>query len=171
MQSYNNSKASNITRLAMLTAIALLCGYIEYLIPFNFGIPGIKLGLANLITVYALYDLGYKDAFIVNISRIILTSLLFGSFYSFFYSLIGGMLSLTCMWIFKKLDFFYILGVSIIGGITHNLGQLLLAIFIVRELKVAYYTPVLLLSGTITGALMGILTQLVYSRVSGIKGD
>ena len=140
-----------------MTSLAITFGYIEHLIPLPFGIYGIKLGLANLVVVIMLYSLNTYSAFTINMIRIILCSMLFGTFTSFWYSLLGGILSFIIMIIIKKTDKFSPMGVSICGAIAHNIGQIAVAIILMEEFKIAFYLPVLLITGTVTGALIGLV--------------
>lgn len=167
-----NSRTAGKTAayLGIFATIAVLCGYVEMLIPFSFGILGIKLGLANVVTVMILYLFGTKEAALVTVVRIIIVSLLFANFYSLLYSLAGGALSLFCMVIIKKIKAFSMIGVSITGGVTHNIGQLIVAAFVVKELRIFYYAPALLIAGTVTGLLIGILANLLYNRVRNFGG-
>jgi heptaprenyl diphosphate synthase len=141
-----------------MTALAIVFGYIEHLIPLPIGIYGIKLGIANLVTVVMLYALNAYSAFSINTVRIVLCSMLFGSFTSFWYSIVGGLLSFFVMIILKKTNKFSPMGISICGAIAHNIGQIAVAIVILEEFKIALYLPILLISGAITGAIIGILS-------------
>lgn len=149
----------------MLVALAFLLSYVETLIPFSFAIPGIKLGLANLVVITALYCLGEKGAFVISIVRIMLTGLTFTSLSVMLYSLGGGLLSFLCMVLAKRLAPLGITGVSVLGGVAHNLGQLLVAALVVRTGSLMYYFPALLAAGTVAGALIGILGGLVTERL------
>ncbi|MDE5698878.1 MAG: Gx transporter family protein [Lachnospiraceae bacterium] len=142
---------------AVLTALAMIFGYVEALIPFGFGIPGVKLGLANIVIVLALYILPAYQAFVIQLMRIVLVSFLFGNLSMMFYSLAGGVLSFLVMVFLKKGNIFSITGVSIAGGVSHNVGQLTVAVLVVQNLKVAFYFPALMIAGLITGCLIGIL--------------
>ncbi len=142
---------------AMLTALAMIFGYVEALIPFGLGIPGVKLGLANIVIVLALYLLPAYQAFAIQLMRIVLVSFLFGNLSMMLYSLAGGILSFLVMLIVKRGDAFSITGVSIAGGVSHNIGQLIVAVLVVRNLKIAFYLPVLIMAGLITGCLIGML--------------
>ncbi len=161
----------------MFTALAMILAYVEILIPVSFGIPGVKLGLSNLVTVLILMigktERGLDvrrlfDALIVVIARIVLIGFLFTNLYAMLYSLSGGLLSLLLMWLISGSMHFSTTGISVIGGITHNLGQLLVAALIVEQLQIFYYMPVLLLAGTVTGFLTGIVTNLIINR-RGVK--
>ena len=145
----------------MLLACALLLSYVESLIPFGFGIPGIKLGLANLAVVLCLYQNHTKTAFLLNLMRILLAGFLFGSLYSILYALAGGLFSFFVMWAARASGFFTIRGVSVLGGVFHNIGQLLIAGFVVRTVGVFYLIPYLLLAGVLTGWLIGFITGLL----------
>lgn len=149
----------------MLVALAFLLSYVETLIPFSFAIPGIKLGLANLVVITALYCLGEKGAFVISIVRIVLTGLTFTSLSVMLYGLGGGLLSFLCMVPAKRLTSLGITGVSVLGGVAHNLGQLLVAALVVRTGSLMYYFPALLAAGTVAGALIGILGGLVTERL------
>lgn len=149
----------------MLVALAFLLSYVETLIPFNFVIPGIKLGLANLVVLTALYCLGERGAFVISMVRIVLTGLTFTSLSIMLYSLGGGLLSFFCMALAKRFTSFGITGVSVLGGVTHNLGQLLVAVLVVRTGSLMYYFPALLAAGTVAGALIGLLGGLVTGRL------
>ena len=138
------------------TAMALVLGYIEHLIPFPVGIYGVKLGLSNLATVVILYLCGGTAALTLNFIRIFLSSLLFGNAVSLIYSLCGGIFAAILMIIAKRIFKISCVGVSIIGGISHNMAQLAVAIALVSSFKIAFYLPVLLLSGAITGFIIGV---------------
>ena len=150
---------ARIALYGVMTALALVFGYIEHLIPFPIGIYGIKLGLANLVVVVMLYVMNWQSALIINLLRIFLSSLLFGSFTSFVYSISGGLLSFFVMIAVKKLCAarFSAVGVSICGAVAHNIGQIIAAVFLLDELRIAFYLPILIAVGTLTGALIGII--------------
>ena len=154
-----------IAMLAMMIAIALVFSYVETLIPINFGIPGVKLGLANLAIVAVLYIMGGKQALFVSVVRIVLSGFLFGNLASILYSLAGGLLSLAIMVLLQKTKKFPVVVVSVIGGICHNVGQLIVAMFVVESLSLTVYLPVLLIAGFLTGLLIGIVCQLVLPSV------
>ena len=151
--------------LGVMLALALICSYVEVLIPFSVGIPGIKLGLANIVIVFALYSIGTKEAFILSIARVIISGFMFGNPMAIAYSFTGGMLSLTTMCLLKKTKLLSVISVSIAGGIAHNIGQIIIATFIVSNYSVMYYIPVLMIAGFITGALIGIVSFEVFSRI------
>lgn len=153
----------------LLVALAFMFSYIEVMIPIPVGIPGIKLGLANGVALVALYLLGTPTAFAVGIVRVVLAGLLFGSPVSMLYSLCGGLLSLGVMWLCRRTDRFSVVGVSIAGGVAHNVGQLLLAAVLLQTPSVAWYAPVLLVTGTLTGALIGVLCRLLLPRLEKLR--
>ncbi|MCI8448242.1 MAG: Gx transporter family protein [Eubacterium sp.] len=151
--------------LGLYLALALVCSYIESLIPISFGIPGIKLGLANVVVILVLYDLGAAWAAAVSVLRILLAGFMFGNMFSIIYSLSGGLLSLGCMLLLKKTGKFKIISVSAAGGVTHNLGQIIAAALVVENINLFYYYPVLLTAGVITGVLIGTAAQEIVLRL------
>lgn len=151
--------------MGIFLALVLICSYIETLIPFHIGIPGVKLGLTNIVIVWALYLLGTKEALAISVMRIVLSGMMFGNAFSIAYSLAGGLLSFIVMVLLKKTGRFKCISVSIAGGIFHNIGQLLVAAAIVQNLSVFYYIPVLFISGTITGLVIGVISQELILRV------
>lgn len=157
--------AKKIAYSSILVALALILSYIEVLIPINFGIPGVKLGLANLVIVIGLYFLNTSQVFIILITRILLVSFLFGNMSAMLYSLAGGIVSFTVMFLIKKIKGFSIVGVSIAGGVAHNIGQLIVASLVVENMKLIYYLPVLMIAGTLTGMLIGIIAQQVRQHI------
>ena len=158
--------AKRVAYCAMLSALAMIFGYVEALIPVNFGIPGVKLGLANLVIVVALYLLPTHQVLFIQIARIILVSFLFGNLSMMIYSLAGGLLSFLVMSLLKKAGGFSVIGVSIAGGVTHNIGQLIVAMLVVQNMKIAYYASVLMIAGLITGGLIGMLAQRIQLHMN-----
>lgn len=151
--------------LGLFSAVAIIFGYVESLIPVFAGIPGIKLGLANLAVLFILARYSYKEAALVSLVRILVIGFMFGNLFSIAYSLAGAALSLTVMTFMKKYSGFSLTGISVAGGVTHNVGQLLVAIAIVENFSLFYYAPALLISGVITGLLIGWLTTEVLKRI------
>lgn len=168
MRTFSNSYTGKITIIGMLTALAMVLGFVETLIPVNLGVPGMKLGLANLIVIITLYLLDIKTAVIVSLLRIVLIAMTFGNVSMMFYSIAGASLSLLCMILAKKINGFSMVGISIIGGIMHNVGQIICAAFVVRTNGVFTYLPVLMFAGIISGMLIGIAASLVMVRVKPI---
>ena len=152
-------------QLSLFLALALICSYIESLLPFHFGIPGIKLGLANIVVLLALYYMGAKYALAVSVMRILLAGLLFGNLFSILYSLAGGLFSFACMVLLKRFEKFKVISVSTAGGIAHNLGQILMAAAVVENSRLFYYFPVLFLAGAVTGILIGTVAQEMLLRL------
>lgn len=151
--------------IAILLTFALVCSYIETLIPIPFGVPGMKLGLTNAVIILIMYLIGPFEAFAVSILRVLLIGFMFGNVYSFCYSIAGGLLSFLLMFLLYKFSKFNIIAISVVGGFIHNVGQLCVAIFFFDSAYLLYYLPVLLITGVVTGALIGIISQAVYSRV------
>lgn len=157
--------SKRVAAYGMLVALAFLLSYVETLIPFSFVVPGIKLGLANLVTVIALYCLEEKSALAVSMVRIFLVGFTFTNLSIMVYSLAGGLLSYICMVIARRVSRLSVVGVSVIGGVTHNLGQILLAVVIVKNSALLYYFPFLLGAGTAAGLMIGLLAGFVTVRV------
>lgn len=158
-------KQKKIAYMGLFAAIAIIFGYVESLIPFFAGIPGIKLGLANLSVLFILETYTWKEAALVSMIRILVIGFMFGNMFSILYSMAGAALSLTVMTLMKRFSGFSILGISVAGGVSHNIGQLIIAALIVENTSLFYYAPVLLISGVITGILIGILTGEVTKRI------
>ena len=159
-------KPKSIAFIGICTALAMVFAYVEVLIPPLFpAIPGIKMGLPNIIIIYLLYKKGAKTAAIVSLLRIILVSILFGNMMAFLYSLAGGALSLGVMILFRKLKFLSTVGVSVLGAVTHNIGQIIMAIILLETLELGYYLVVLTVTGTISGILIGLCGALLLKRV------
>ena len=154
----------------VFTALALILSYVELLIPINFGIPGAKLGLANLVIVVVLYRNGWKEASLLSVVRIVLAGFMFTNLFSILYSLAGGILSLGVMSLLKWKNIFSVTGVSIAGGVSHNVGQLLVAMAVVETYQVGWYLPALLIAGVLTGLLIGILSAGILKRIRFIDG-
>lgn len=163
-----NHKAKNAALFGVMVALAFTFSYFESLIPFNFGIPGVKLGLANLVVVVALYIMKPPQAFAISVIRILLASVTFGNVYSLAYSLCGGLLSFAVMLAVKKSKL-SIIGVSMLGGICHNVGQIIMAAIVMQTARIVYYFPVLLIAGLVTGMLLGIVSKAVVNRFEKIS--
>lgn len=151
----------HIAYLGLLLTLALILSYVELLIPMFVAIPGVKLGLANLVVLICLYIYPAKYAFFISGMRVVLAGLLFGTMFSVMYSLAGAVLSFVVMILAKKVFKLGILGVSILGGVFHNVGQLLVAITVVSNYRIGYLFPYLLLSGILTGAIIGFIANAV----------
>lgn len=155
----------HLAMMGLFTALAIICGYVEMLLPVSLGIPGVKLGLANIVIVFALYRLRPLEAFLINVLRIVLVSLMFGNLSVMLYSLAGGIFSFLVMELLKRSGKFSIYGVSIAGGVFHNIGQLIVAMLVLETASLVYYGPVLLLSGLVTGMLIGITAKEILKRI------
>ena len=158
--------AKRIAKMSMLVALAIIFSYIEFLIPINLGVPGIKLGMANLVIVIALYTMNTMDVWLISVLRILILGFMFGSGMSIIYSIAGAVLSLIVMCIIKRIKGFSIVGVSIAGGVCHNIGQIVVAMLVVETTGILYYMPALLVAGVITGAIIGIISKRVVRVVS-----
>lgn len=156
---------NKVAYMGVFLALALICSYVESLIPISFGIPGVKLGLTNIVVVLMLYCIGAKEALAVSVCRIVLAGFLFGNLFSILYSLAGGLLSFLIMWAVKRTGKLGILPVSVCGGIFHNIGQLAVAALVVENYNVFYYLPVLLLAGAATGLAIGVVAQELVIRI------
>lgn len=152
----------------LLIALAFVLGYVESLVPIYLGAPGVKLGLANLVTMIGLYCMGVKAAAVISVVRILLSGIIFGPPSAILFGMAGAALSLTVMAVCKKFRLFGMVGVSILGGVAHNIGQFLMAAFVVHTFGVFSYLPVLLAAGTIAGALIGLLGGMIVVRVGRV---
>ncbi len=164
-------RTEKIVLCAVLTALAAVFSYVEALIPFSFGIPGIKLGLANVVIVFALYSLGFRFALLISCLRILLVSALFANMTMALYSLAGALLSLAVMGALQRTGLFSTIGVSAAGGVFHNIGQLIAAVLVVETVSLLGYLPVLIAAGTVTGILIGMITELASSHTNKTAGQ
>ena len=151
------SGAKQVARFGLLVALALILSYAESQIPAFFAVPGMKLGLTNVVVLAALYLLDWKSAWAINLLRILLAAILFGSAVSLAYSLAGGILSTAVMTALKGSGRFRTVTVSIAGGVTHNIGQILVAVFLLGTTAVAWYLPLLWFTGLASGAVIGFI--------------
>lgn len=154
-----------IAYLGLLIALAFVFSYVEFLIPVSLGVPGAKLGLANLVIVVALYTLNERDAFVLSMIRIVLVGFTFGNMASMLYSFAGGIVSYLAMVIAKKTRLLSTTGVSVLGGVFHNVGQIIVAIIVVDTASLIYYLPVLVLAGSVSGVVIGVLGAMVTRRI------
>lgn len=153
-------QSRKVAQYGLFAALAILMGYVEMLIPLPLLVPGMKLGLANVVIVVVLYYMNAKSAFFISFVRVLLSGLLFQGFAGLLYSLAGALLSFAVMTLLKKTGKCSIVGVSIAGGVFHNVGQIIVAALVVENMKMAYYLPFLLVSGVVTGCLIGVVTRL-----------
>jgi heptaprenyl diphosphate synthase len=157
-----------IAFLGLFVALAFVLSYIEYLLPLNIGIPGAKIGIANLAVMVTLYTVGEKSAIALSIVRVLLVGLTFGNISMMMYSLAGATLSLLVMLIAKRIGKFSMTGVSVLGGVFHNVGQIIVAMLVLETESLFYYLPFLIVVGTITGVVIGIVSNLITVRVKKV---
>lgn len=157
-------KTKRFVLLAMLTAVAMILSYVESLLP-SVGIPGVKMGLANIAVIFALFRFGWKEAAALSLVRVVLVSLLFGSVGAMLYSLAGAVLSLAVMALLRRIDRFSTVGISVAGGVAHNAGQILMAMLILQTKQLLGYLPVLAVSGIAGGVLTGLAAALLIRRI------
>ena len=157
-------KTKRLVLLAMLTAVAMILSYVESLLP-SVGIPGVKMGLANIAVIFALSRFGWKEAAALSLVRVVLVSLLFGSVGAMLYSLAGAVLSLAVMALLRRIDRFSTVGISVAGGVAHNAGQILMAMLILQTKQLLGYLPVLAVSGIAGGVLTGLAAALLIRRI------
>lgn len=157
-----------IATVGVMAAFAAILSYIEALIPFSIGIPGVKLGFANIAVVVVLCMYGQREALAVNIIRIIVVGLLFANMFSIFFSMAGAFASLAVMSIVKKTDSFTLIGVSVTGGVSYNIGQMIVAALVVDSYSIIYYMPALIIAGIITGIIIGIVSKLIIKIMKGL---
>lgn len=161
----SNDLGRRVALTGMMAALALIFSYVEVLFPFNAGIPGVKLGLANLVPLIILYRLDARYAFAANLIRVILAGLLFSGLFAALYSLAGSLTSFLVMYLLKKTRLFSVIGVSTAGGVFHNLGQLIVAMLAVSGPQLIHYMPVLIISGMIAGIIVGIGASILLDRI------
>ena len=158
-------KTKKIAVLALAIAPAMILSFVESQIPAFVAIPGVKIGLANIAVVFVLYKLGWKEAVLISLVRVVMVSMLFGTLVSLFYSVAGAVLSLTGMVLLKKTGLFSTVAVSVTGGVLHNVGQILMACLLLETNVIVYYLPFLILSGVIAGVVIGVVSAIMVNRV------
>lgn len=160
-----NNSSKKAAYLGLGVALAMILSYVELLIPPIFtAVPGIKMGLPNIAIIYILYRMGFKSAFLVSVTRVLLVSLLFGNAMIMIYSLAGAILSIIAMAILKKLNSFSCVGVSVCGGVLHNLAQIVVAMIMLENAIIGYYMIVLAVSGTVSGIFVGLVGSKINKR-------
>ncbi|MGN0379247.1 MAG: Gx transporter family protein [Butyrivibrio sp.] len=167
MQSFNKEKfmESDVALYGMFVSVSLVLSYIEAIIPINLPVPGMKLGLANIVIIWVLYSMGIKAAAIVSLVRVLLAGFMFGNMYSIIFSMAGALLSLITMYFLKKIKAFSIIGVSIAGGVMHNAGQIIVSMIVLENVRMAYYFPALMISGVVAGIAIGLLGGILYRKI------
>lgn len=159
-----SERLRRMTTLSLLFALAMIFSFVESRLPTFIPIPGVKLGLCNVVVIFTLLRLGAPSAIGVSLLRVLLSSILFGNMAAFFYSFAGAALSLAVMILLKKTNLFSAVGISVAGGVMHNAGQLLMAWIILGTAGVMYYLPVLVIAGTVAGALIGLAAAYIHKR-------
>ena len=166
-----DKRRKNTQKIALrglLVAVAMVLSWVETQIPAFFAVPGIKLGLTNLVVLAALYCLSERDAVLINLLRILLVGITFGNMFSLLYSIAGGLLSGLTMILMKRFGKFDITAVSVAGGIMHNVGQILVAMVVLETKSLLYYLPVLWISGIVAGLVIGLLSKEVVRRLPSL---
>lgn len=158
-------KNSKLTFMSLFICLGLIFSYIELQIPYFLPVPGIKLGLANIVSVVVLYMYGLRESLIINILRILIINLLFGTILSFLYAIVGGTLSIFTMFFLKKVESFSKKFVSVMGGISHNLGQIFVAIMIIETKEIIYYLPIMIISACVSGFIIGLISDKIYEKM------
>lgn len=152
--------------LGLCTAVALILAYVESMLPPLFhAVPGIKIGLPNIIIVFVLYRFGLREAAAVSLIRMLAVSFMFGNMMALVYSLAGAFLSMAVMAVFKKLNFLSVVGVSVAGGVFHNVGQILTAMLLLGTAELGYYLIVLAITGTVSGIFVGLCGAIIVKRI------
>ncbi len=160
-----SSKAKKVSMYGMLLALSMVLSYAEAMMPVSIGVPGVKLGLPNMVTVIGLYSVGPAGTAVISLLRILLSAAAFGNAMTLWYSAAGWALSFLCMILLRKYAGLTALSVSTAGGIMHNVGQLTAAVLLMHTAALYYYLPVLLLAGTLSGFIIGFLAGLVSERI------
>ena len=155
--------------LGLSIALAMILSFVESQIPVFTTIPGMKVGLPNLVMVFLLYRVGWKETIVVSIIRVFLVALLFGNLQSLVFSIAGAALSLAGMILLKKLTQFSTVTVSVVGGVLHNVGQIIAACFWTGTRQIAYYLPVLLVSGVLAGVAIGLISGFLLKRLENVR--
>ena len=165
------NRTRKLAYTSVTIALALVLSYVETLIPGLVAVPGVKVGLANIAVVFALYRIGFKEAVVISLMRVVLSSLLFGSAVSLAYSFAGATVSLALMAVLKKTNIFGVTGVSTAGAVSHNLAQVLVAILLLETTALAWWIPVLLVSGTLAGVVIGLVSAVTIKRIPAEEDD
>lgn len=158
-------RTKKVAIYGLCIALALVLSYVEALVPLSVSVPGVKLGLANIAVIFALYKMSLRDACVISLLRAVLVAMLFGNAFSLVYSLAGAVLSLAVMALLRKTGVFSVTGVSVAGGVAHNVGQIIVAVFVLETGKLVYYLPVLCVSGVAAGVCIGLASALIIKRV------
>lgn len=154
-------KTKQITQLGLLLSVSLVLAYLESLLPVMVAVPGVKLGLANIVTMLVLYHMGGKQAFFIMLFRVVIAGFLYSGIAGIVYGLVGGVCCIVVMVFLKRISVFSVLGVSMMGAVFHNVGQILVAVIVMENTGVIYYLPVLCISGILSGLIVGYLSHLL----------
>ena len=160
--------SKRIARYALLIALAMVLSWLESLVPLSVAIPGVKLGLTNLVVLFALYRMRTVDALAISLIRVALVSITFGNAFAFAYSFAGAAVSLIIMWAMKKSEKFSSVGVSVAGGVGHNLGQIMVAALVLENTGIFLYLPALMISGITAGVCIGLVGGIIVRRIKNI---
>lgn len=164
------NKAKKVAYLGLMAALALILSYVEALFPPIYAaVPGIKVGLPNIVIIFMLYRFGLKEAAAVSLVRLAAVALLFGSVMTLAYSLAGAVLSLTLMALCKRFNIFTTVGVSVVGGVSHNLGQIIVAMIVMETAQIGYYMVILAITGTLAGVFIGLAGSLLLKYMENVK--
>lgn len=164
------NKAKKVAYLGLMAAVALILSYVEALFPPIYAaVPGIKVGLPNIVIIFMLYRFGLKEAAAVSLVRLAAVALLFGSVMTLAYSLAGAVLSLTLMALCKRFNIFTTVGVSVVGGVSHNLGQIIVAMIVMETAQIGYYMVILAITGTLAGVFIGLAGSLLLKYMKNVK--
>ena len=158
-------KGTTVARFGLLLALALVLSYLESLVPLSFSVPGVKLGLPNLVIIFALYCMGKREAILISLLRVLLASILFGNVLSMLYSAAGALVSFLAMWGLKSSGKFSCTGVSVAGAVAHNCGQIFTAVLLLETSRLVWYLPVLCVSGVVAGVCIGLLSAQLIKRI------
>ena len=169
MKGQNVMKTKKVATLGLCIALSMVLSFIEHQIPPLVAVPGVKVGLPNLVMVFMLYKIGWKETAVVSLIRVVLVSMIFGSVVSMAYGLVGATLSLIGMTLLKKTKLFSTIAVSVVGGVLHNIGQIATACVVMGTAQIVYYLPVLLISGTIAGVVIGFISGLLVKKLDKLK--
>ena len=164
------NNARKVALLGLMTSVALILSYFESMLPPIWSaVPGIKMGLPNIVMVFILYRFGVKECAMVSFVRIFIVAVLFGNFMTLAYSIAGAFLSVLLMALCKRSNLFSVVGTSVVGGVAHNLGQIAVAIFLFKTVQLGYYMAVLAVSGTVAGVVIGLAGAFLLNRFKKIK--
>lgn len=165
-----SSKTKKLTFLSIMTAFALVLSYLEFLLPPIYAaVPGVKIGLPNVVIIYLLYKFSLKEAALVSLVRLLVVTLLFGNVMTLLYSIAGAVLSLAIMSVLKMTKTFSMVGVSVAGGVFHNVGQIIVAALVLKTAEIGFYMPVLAVSGILAGVAVGLISVILLKKTERFR--